>query len=43
METYLHSLHFDELFESLDDEEVLVFVVLGHVAGVDPTVDKCSP
>ena len=42
MSTYLHSLHFDEFFESLDDEEVLVLVVPGHVAGMDPTVNKSS-
>ncbi len=35
---YLISFYFDELFEPIDDEEVLALVVLGDVAGVQPTV-----
>jgi hypothetical protein len=40
---YLQPLHFNEFFQSVDDEELLVLVVSGDVAGVKPAVDDCLP
>ena len=35
---YLKSFDFDELFEAIDDEELVVFVVDGDIAGVEPSI-----
>ena len=38
MRLNLKSFHFDEFFESIDDEDVTGLVVVGDVAGVKPPV-----
>ena len=35
---YLISFNFDKFFEPVNDEELMVFIVLGDVAGVKPAV-----
>ena len=38
VDIYLQALHFDELFEPIDDVELIIFIVNGNVARVQPTV-----
>ena len=35
---YLISFHFDEFFQAIDDEDVIVFVADGYVPGAEEAV-----